>query len=500
MAITVFSSLYTTRLILDALGTGDFGIFALVGGLISMLMFLNGSMTLSSQRFMSFAKGKNDFNEEKTVFNISIVLHLGIAFIMIALLEIAGPYLFNNVLTIDPSRVEAAKMIYHFMIFSTFFTIVSVPYDAVINANEDMLFVSILGIVESFIKLAIAFYITSALGDKLIIYGYMMASISFIVMIIKSIYSHRKYDEVTINIFKYFDKVLFRKIMNFAGYTMLGLSTQMITSYGQGIILNMFFGTIVNAAQGIVAQVSGQLGVFAFTMLKALNPMIIKSEGSGNRKLMLDASFIGMKMSFYLLALFYIPVLLEMPTIFGYWLVNVPEYTIVFGTLLLARNLIEQLYVTLYTSILSVGNIKYFQVYNSILNLLPLPVAYIFFTLGYLPSTIYVIFIVYTLFQASIYIYYANKECGMLVKEYFKKVVVKSIIPFVFIFLIVYIPHSIIVDELYRLLIVIVVNFISFTIIIWKFGLVNMEKVFILQLFNKLKSKVIINEKTIQKN
>jgi len=490
MAITVFSSLYATRLILDALGVGDFGIFALVAGLISMLIFLNSAMTVSSQRFMSFAKGKEDLKEEKSVFNISIVLHILIAFIVVAFLEIVGPYLFDNVLKIDLDRVETAKTIYQFMIFSIFFTIISVPYDAVINANEDMLFVSVLGIFESFFKLGIALYITYSTGDKLIVYGYLMASISLITIISKGFYSHRKYIEVEINIKKYFDKVLFKKMYSFASYTLLGISTQMISGYGQGIVLNMFFGTIVNAAQGIVAQINGQISVFAFTMLKALNPMIVKSEGSGNRKLMLDASFIGMRMAFYMLMFFCIPVILEMDTIFDYWLVSVPEYTIIFGTLLLFRNMFEQLYVTLYTSILSVGNIKHFQVYNAVLSLLPLPIAYIFFSKGYGASTIYVIFLFYSLFQAGIYIYFAKKECGMSVKYYFKEVVIKSIILFIIVFSIVSIPHFIIKDEIYRLIVVFGLNFITFISIIWILGLNKIEKYFILQMILKIKKKV----------
>ena len=490
MGISVFSSLYTTRLILNALGEKDFGLFTLIAGLISMLLFLNSAMSVSSQRFMSFAKGKNDLLEEKYVFNISIILHLMIAASLVLLLELVGPFLFDSLLKIDLDKIEIAKIIYQFMIVSTVFTVLSVPYDAVINANEDMFFVAILGIFESLIKLVIAIYITQITNDRLITYGYLIAIISGILLIVKFFYTRIQYEEVKINFLKYFHKKLFKKMLSFASYTLIGISTQMITTYGQGIVLNMFFGTIVNAAQGIVSQVSGQLNVFAMTMLKALNPMITKSEGSGNRKLMIDASFIGMKMSFYLVSLFYIPVLFEMPTIFRYWLVNIPEYTISFGILLLIRNLIEQLYVTLYTSILSVGNIKNFQVGNAVLNLMPLPIAYYFFQLGYPPQTIYIIFIFYTIFQASIYIYYARKECEMSLSDYFYRVVFKSLLPFSIIVMIVWIPHSIITDDLFRVITVLIVNFLSFSFIIWKFGLSSLEKEFVQEIIKKIINKV----------
>ena len=492
MGITIFSSLYATRLVLKALGSNDFGIFTLVAGLISMLMFFNGAMSVSSQRFMSFAKGKNDLVEEKSVFNISLALHILIAFLVVGLLELVGPFLFDHILKIDIDRVETAKSLYQFMILSTIFSVVSVPYDAVINANEDMLFVSLLGIFESFVKLGIAFYIVSAMGDKLYIYGYLMAFLAFLLFLTKMFYSYKKYAEVNINFKDYFDQRLFRKMFHFASYTLLGISTQMITSYGSGLVLNMFFGTVVNAAQGIVAQVSGQLNAFAFTMLKALNPMITKSEGAGNRKLMLEASFIGSRMAFYLLILFYIPVMFEMQTIFNYWLVDVPKYTVIFGELLLVRNLIEQLYLTLNTAILSVGNIKAFQVYNSILNMAPLPIAYLLFKMDFPPETIYMNFILYALVQGAIYIYFAKKECGMSIKVYFKEVVIKSLTVLGLISFFVLIPHLMIDDSFYRLVGVIVVNFIAFLGVVWFVGLSNTEQKFIMQMINRMRKRMKI--------
>ena len=490
MGITIFSSLYTTRLILQALGSNDFGIYSLVTGLISMLLFFNNAMSISSQRFMSYAKGKNDLLEEKSVFNVSFILHIAIAFLIVVLLESVGPFLFDHMLKIDPNRIDVAKSLYQFMILSTVFNVLSVPYNAVINANEDMLFVSLLGIFESFVKLAIAFYIVSMMDDKLYIFAYMMASLTFLLFLIKMLYSYQKYEEVVINFKQYLHKKIFNKMFHFASYTLLSISTQMITSYGSGLVLNMFFGTIVNAAQGIVTQVSGQLNAFAFTMLKALNPMITKSEGAGDRKLMLQASFVGSRMAFYLLILFYVPVMLEMPTIFNYWLVDVPKYTVVFGELMLVRNLIEQLYLTLYTSILSVGNIKAFQIYNAILNLAPLPIVYILFDKGFPPETIYVIFILYSLSQGSIYIYFAKKECGMSIILYFKEVVFKSLLSFIMIMMIVIIPHIFIDENFIRLTTVILVNIISFSFVMWFFGLEKVEKDFIINIFLKFRKKI----------
>lgn len=490
MFITVFSSLYTTRLILDALGVEDFGIFNLVMGLISMLMFFNSAMTDASQRFMSFAKGRNDLIQENNIFNISVILHFFVGIFLIIFLYLIEPLLFDYLLKIDITRIETAETIYKLMIINAFFAIISVPYDAIINARENMLFVAILGIFESLLKLLIALFITYFSNDKLLVYGELMALITIILMFVKAFYCHFKYEEVKIVSIKYLDMETLKKMLNYAGYTFLGSSTQMLTNYGQGIVMNVFFGTVVNAAQGIVTQVSGQLAAFAMTMLKALNPMIVKSEGAGNRKLMIKASFMGSKLSFYLLIIFYVPVLIEMETIFDYWLVQIPQYTIIFCKLLLIRNLIEQLYITLYSSIASVGNIKQFQIYNTILNLLPLPIGYILFHFGFEPWYMYIIFIVYSITQGIIYVYYAKKECQMSIKEYFEEVILKSLIPFFIVFMVSLIPSYFIESKLIELFVVGFVSTISFFVVIWIYGLGIDEKTFILQKVNVLKQKV----------
>lgn len=212
MAITVFISLYVTRLVVAALGTKDFGIFNIVGGAIAMLTFLNVAMASASQRFMSYVHGEGNQIKQKRIFNVSVILHFLIGIAVVLLLEIAGYFFFNGILKIDSERVYAAKLIYQFLIVSTFFTIISVPYDAVINARENMLFVAVTGIIEALLKLAIAFYITFTNNDKLISYGLLMALLTILLLIIKRIYCHLKYEEVVINIRKYFDKALFKEI------------------------------------------------------------------------------------------------------------------------------------------------------------------------------------------------------------------------------------------------------------------------------------------------
>ena len=335
MAITVFISLYATRLTLNALGIEDFGLYNLVGGVIAMLGFLNASMASATQRFMSFAQGEGDLDKIKRIFNMSTLLHLGIAVAVVIVFEVAGYFFFNGLLNIEPARLPIAKLVYQFMVASTLFTIISVPYEAVITSHENMLFFAITGVIESALKLGIALYITYgtldlpthlsyttehlnitySTFDNLVIYGLLMALLTVLMLLVKRIYCHKKYPECEISFKKHYNKTLLMQISGFAGWSFLGSASSMIANYGQGLVMNIFFGTTINAAQGIAGQISGQLGVFSTTLIKALNPMIDKAEGAGDRSLMLKATMMGSKVSFFLLMVIYIPFLIEMPYI-----------------------------------------------------------------------------------------------------------------------------------------------------------------------------------------
>ncbi len=476
MAITVFISLYGTRLVLKALGVNDFGIFNLVGGAIAMLTFLNNSMSGATQRFMSYAEGEGEIEKKKNIFNVSIVLHMITAIIVVILLEAVGYFLFNGVLTIPIERIDAARMIFHFLVISTFFTIFSVPYDAVINAHENMLLVAVLGILESIIKLGIAFYITYTSSDKLIVYGLLMALLSVILLIIKQIYCRKKYDEVKIDIKKYYNKKLSKEMTTFAGWSFLGATSSMLSFYGQGLVLNMFFGTAVNAAQGVASQVGGQLSSFSGTMLKALNPMIAKSEGAGNRDLMFKATFTGSKVAFFLLMILSIPVIIEMPIIFKFWLKEVPQFTVIFCRLLLVKLLLDQININLTTLIAAVGNIKKYQTIISIVYISPIIFAFIVFKMGFPPYSIYIVFIVFSIVAGFTNIYFSKIVAELPVNIFFKDVITRIILTFIISLIISILPVYFINEGIMRVIIVFIISFISSLFTIWFLGLTIVEK------------------------
>jgi O-antigen/teichoic acid export membrane protein len=491
MVITVILSLYTTRLTLDALGVEDFGIFNLVGGAIAMLTFLNASMASATQRFMSFAQGQGDDTRQLSIFNVSMLMHMLIAFAVLGILEGAGYVLFNSVLKIAPERMHAAWLVYQFGVVSTIFTIVGVPYDAVIIARENMMLLALLGIIEALLKLSIACFVLYIDSDKLIIYGMLTAFLSIVLLSVRVIYCHVLYQECTLAPHIYLNGALFRDMSAFAGWSLLETSTNMLANYGQGIILNKYFGAVVNAAQGISNQVSGQVGALATTMMRALSPMIDKSEGTGNRKLMLAASIMGSKMSFVLVMIFCVPLSIEMPYIFSFWLKEVPDYAVIFCRLLLVRKLIEQLYLPLTSSISAVGNIRKFKIWSTLLNVLPLIFSYYIFNKGVEPYVMYLFFIVYSILMLCVNVRFANLECGLSISSYASDVLLRCILAVLVFYFISSIPTFILEVGLTRLIFVIVLSAVFFMPIVWFVVFSNNDRVGVSVMINKI-SKLIL--------
>ncbi len=477
MGITVFISLYTTRLILNALGASDFGVFGVVGGAISMLGFLNGAMAGATQRFMNFYHGKGDITLLKRIFNNSILLHWFIAILVGVLLEIAGLFFFNGVLNIQQDRIVAAKFIYQFGIASTLFTIITVPYDAAINAHENMLYYAVIGIVESFLKLIIAFIVVCSLTDKLILYGLLMTFLTILMLIIKTIYCRRNYKECKLSLRLYFDKSIIRELTSFAGWNFFSSASSMLGGYGGGIIINYFFGTIVNAAESVGSQLRGQMMAFSNNMLKALNPVITKKEGAGNHKDMLKFAMTGNKLSYQMFAILAIPFLVETPLIMKVWLNNVPEWTVCFSRLLMIEALTEQLTITLGTMLGAVNKIKEMSIFSGCVHFLPLIIFVLIFSLGAAPYWLYVIAIIkFGLFYNSYKIYLCKKYCQLHVGHYILFVIATCISISLISFVLGYSLRLWIDEGVLRLFVSFSVTFTSYVILTYYYGYDKEEK------------------------
>ncbi|MBO9152048.1 oligosaccharide flippase family protein [Chitinophaga sp. GCM10012297] len=428
MLITMLIALYATRLVLNGLGAVDYGIFNLVAGIVAMLSFLNSSMTLSTQRYMSFFLGSGDLLQLKKAFNSGIWLHLFISVTVVGLLELSGIYLFGHVLNIPADRVTAAHTIFHFMTASAFFTIVSVPYDAMINTHENMLLLAVLGIVESLVKLGLAVSLAYLGGDKLIFYSAGLALLLVLLLLFKWSYCTARYKESRISV-KYFDRKLLREMFSYSGWAMVGASGVIAKTQGIAMVLNVFFGTVINAAFAIANQVNAQLSYFAVTMLQALNPQLVKSEGSGNRERMMMLSLMACKFAFYLLSFFAIPAIIEMPYILHIWLKNYPDHTVAFCRLIIAGSLVYQLSGGLQMAVQAVGRIKTFQLVLFGLLLLNIPGAYLLLQAGFPPAAVLTLSLFIECAIAAYRMLAAKRLTGIPVRSFLVNVVWHSLLP-----------------------------------------------------------------------
>ncbi len=426
--INMIISLVSVPMILHALGESDYGLYNLVAGIITMLSFLNSSMSITTQRYLSVAIGKGEKSKLNNIYNVALILHLAIGLIIVVLFEICFLFIFNGFLNIAPDRINSAKTIYQFIVASTFFTIMSVPYCAVLNAKENMLVFSIIAIIDSLLKLGLAFYLNSCPFDRLIIYGGGMALISFLSMAFYRVYVTVKYREFEVGFQKYYSKETLLQMLGFTGWNTLGAVAMIGRNQGIAVIFNLFCGTVANAAYGIANQINGVLGYFSTTFQKAINPQLMQSEGMNNRSRLARLAIISSKYSIWVISLFAIPLILEMPYILELWLKDVPKYTLELSRLVLVLAILYQFSMGLMSSIQAVGQIRDYFIVMSALILSNLPICYGLLRHGLPVYYCILVFIIIEFISLIVRLLMAKKLVGIRIKEFIDKAVIPDLL------------------------------------------------------------------------
>lgn len=375
MLLIIIVGLYTSRVVLNTLGVTDYGIYNVVGGIVSMLAFLNSAMVAASQRFISFELGTGNLERLKKVFCTSVSIHIALAVIILLIAESIGLWFVNTHLNIPLERMTAANWVYQCSILTLILTVVSVPYNSCIVAHEHMKAFAYVSIVEAVLKLLIVYILLVGNIDKLILYAILVAGVALIVRIIYGIYCKRHFEECSYHFV--FDRKLFKEMFAFAGWSVIGNWGFSFKDQGSNIILNLFFGTVVNAARGVVMQVNGIISNFSSNFTMALNPQITKQYAAGDVESSMKLVYAGCRYSFYLLLLITVPVMINREYLLKLWLGNVPEYTSQFLMLVLISTLINVMSSTIVTALQATGKIKVFQITICLIMLSELPLAYL---------------------------------------------------------------------------------------------------------------------------
>lgn len=388
LIITIIVNLFSTRLILNAMGVEDYGIVNLIAGIVAMLSFVQNSMAISSQRYMSVCMGKNDEKLMIKTFNTSFKLHLIFAIGLLVALIAIEPLIFNSAIQIPLGRVESTKILYYLTILGTLLVVIAVPFDATINAHEDMVAFSVIAIIDSMIRLAGAIYLLYYSHDKLIYYGLLIVTIRLAVLVLKWQYSKRKYIESRNIFLRHSEWGLMKEMFSFAFWNMFGALAITGRNQGVAVILNTFWGVRINASYGISNQVGGQMSNFASMISKAMNPQIMKNAGAMNNDRVMKLSLLQCKVTSLLMCWFVIPLFMVLPFVLRLWLQVVPDYCVVFCRYFLALNLITQMSSGLMSAVQSSGKVMAYQVILSIIVLINLPLGYTVLRMGYPPQSV----------------------------------------------------------------------------------------------------------------
>ena len=471
-------SLYTSRVVLNTLGVEDYGTYNVVGGVVTMFGFFNGAMASATQRFLSFELGRNDLVQLRKTFNATQIIHIGIAFLIFILAETIGLWFLNNYLNLPEGRMEAARWVYHFSVLSFMVSIIQVPYNAVILARERMSVYAYVSILEVILKLIIVFMLTWIAFDKLKLYGILLFVVSLIVAAIYRIYVLKRYDETRFQLVK--DRTMYKTLISYSGWNLFGGVAMIAKGQGISILLNIFFGTVVNAAQGISNQVYGAINSFVANFQMASNPQIVKSYAAEDTEYMTNLIIRTSKFSFFLLFILTLPVILEIDVILKVWLKIVPEYTAAFTILILINAWVDAFSGPLITAVHATGKIKNYQIAVGTLFMLNLPVSYVLFKMGFSPVATFVVNICITSVTFAFRLLFTKIQIpDFPVLQFLKEVLIRSIPVVLGSALIPWIIKINMQTGLLRLMLVSIVSIITSLIAVYLIGLRNNEKLFV---------------------
>ncbi len=425
MGVTLLVSLFTARVVLDALGVSDYGLNNVVAGFVSMLGYLNSLLCNGTSRFLTFGLGKGNAKRLQEIFSACLTIHLIIALITLVLGETIGLWFVNNKLVIDSGRLFAANVTYQLSLFSLALSIMQTPYGASIISHEKMSIYAYMSIFEVLAKLIIVFLLVYCNGDKLILYSIFYFIVNVLNIIFYRIYCIRTFEECSLK-FGY-DKKLYKDIFNYVGWNSLSALAFMMNGQGVNILLNMFFGTIVNAARGIASNVCGHLSKFISNFQVAINPQVIKYYAQGDIKQMNKLTKNNSKYSLYLVLLFCIPFLLETQYILQLWLGQVPEYSAEFIRLSIIILMIQSIDYPIGNAIHAYGKMKLPNLTASIVYMTALPISYIAMKVGATPVISYIVLSIIYPVALICDLWVLNKYSGFGVWDFFIDVVLRGI-------------------------------------------------------------------------
>ena len=482
-------TLYTSRIVLKVLGEEDFGLYGVVGGVVMMFTFLNGALAGATSRFIAYELGRNDDKQLHKVFNVSLVIHILIALIIVILSETVGLWLLYNKMVIPAERFDAAFWVYQISVLSCVFSITQVPYTATIIAHERMNIYAYIGIIEAILKLVIAYLIMISTFDKLIVYAFLLFITQLFIMLYYRLYCNKRFKECKIVFVR--EKTLYKRMFVYAGSDIIGNLSVLAQGQGLNILLNMFFGSSVNAARGIAYQVQGAVTQFSGNFMTAVKPQIIKQYAAGKINEMMQLVIHSSCLSYYLMLLIVMPICLEADYILTLWLNDYPNYTVSFLRLVLVLCMIQTLKTPRTTVCHATGKILIPNVVVGTILCLALPGAYIALKMGGDPNSVFWSAIVSMLISEIAGIIIMKKRINYSAKNYTINVHIRCfIVTAISLIIPLFLQDKIDIQGFLKLLTICIITTISISIVGYTIGL---DKIMRNKINNLIKQKILKN-------
>jgi O-antigen/teichoic acid export membrane protein len=429
MILVMLVGLYTSRVVLKTLGVEDYGLYNVVGGVVTMFTYLNASLSAATSRFIILDLGREDYEHLGKVFNITFLIHIGMAVFIILLAETVGLWFFYNKMVIPQERLGAAFWVYQFSVLTAFFSITQCPYNAEIIAHEDFSIYAWIGIVTAFLKLGVVFLLLISPIDKLIFYALMLCIVQIGTMIFYRAYCDRRFPECKlkrINFKK--ENNLVKGIFSYAGWEFIGDSVGFAQGQGLNILLNMFFGPVVNAAYGIVSQVQSAIVQLSNNFMSAVRPQIIKQYAVNKINDMMTLVKRSSSFSYYLMWLISLPICLETDYLLTLWLGEYPDHTKTFLHLVIVLCLLQTLMTPRSIAFQATGKIKLTNIVVGSLMFAALPAAYVALKLGASPESVFICAVTANVIAGIINIFILRRYIEFSIKDYLLSVHLRCII------------------------------------------------------------------------
>ena len=486
--IVMIVALYTSRVVLSTLGVTDYGIYNVVGGIVTLFTILNFAMGCSTTRFITFELGKNNEEGVNMAFSNAVIIHVIIAVIILILGETIGLYLFSEKMKIPDDRMYAAGWVYHLSVLTCIVNILSVPYNALITSHEKMDAYAVISILEVFLKLIIVWMLLLFNYDKLILYAVLMFMVGLIIRIINQVYSSKTFKKI--HFIKPISFGMFKDMLIYAMWSLVGSAAFILADQGQNILLNMYFGPAINAARGVAMQVKQAVVNLCNNFNQAIMPQINKSYAGGNVDYMHKLIYISSKYTYFLLLIMSLPIVLEAKMILSLWLVGIPEHSVLFLQLMLVISILTALGNPLSNAAGANGRIRNFQVVVGGINMMLLPITWIVFKCQNtpLPEWAFIIQIIFCVISQIARLYLVRPLIGLSLQKYYNNVVRPCAISTITSLLIPIVIKCLLPNCLLTSFIVFVISIISVALSVFLFGMDGGERKYIVDKLYSLRN------------